>query len=501
MKVSHPEMWVIALGCLSTLFVTIAGNSTSIGPDEACADFAAGENSTSAWTMAECTEVWTQFVDTIPNGLQDRQRYADGWRRTTKELRRLRSPCFCASYGGGDGVGSITMRLLASWIFSEEMGCDWVTPNWGKQHVRGGNGAVLYCHGTATSEDLKKPRLRESTPAERYPCSVVDWLSYFQFGVPSVNLPRGAKFRLIEVGPASFNQLEVKNWSITEDGLTDQSWDRIMFRYHVSYASRSLVSVGNWDADRRRLVRQGMERARHNFHVHPRPWYDENPKCDFHPDRLNFAIHVRMGDRRAILGESGQYFLLLERFMGTVSAEVVRRGLEPPLFHVFSETLLPCPSEDTGLFDEFPSWPVHQVPECLTAKVPDHCPESEMGKPCIPDRSGMFNVVGMPAVLHVSPDVHNAISCMIQADGLLMGCSTFGQLAGLLSKGISFFSMHCSGDETPVQYKAIPPIAVADLGHLWVPITGSWHDPRLNSTEVLTGALETLLKNKGMLLH
>lgn len=68
-----------------------------------------------------------------------------------------------------------------------------------------------------------------------------------------------------------------------------------------------------------------------------------------------------MGDRRVMLGESPEYFHLLELFVDTVSKEVVRRGLEPPLFHVFSETLIPCPPEDTGTFHEFPSWPVHQV--------------------------------------------------------------------------------------------------------------------------------------------
>lgn len=72
-------------------------------------------------------------------------------------------------------------------------------------------------------------------------------------------------------------------------------------------------------------------------------------------------MHVRMGDRRGFLGESLEYFHLLEVFMDTVTKEVVGKGLEPPLFHVFSETLVPCPTEETGLFDEFPTWPVHQV--------------------------------------------------------------------------------------------------------------------------------------------
>ena len=44
--------------------------------------------------------------------------------------------------------------------------------------------------------------------------------------------------------------------------------------------------------------------------------------------------------------------------MTPVSQEVVGKGLELPLFHIFSETLIPCPSGETGLFDEFPTWPV-----------------------------------------------------------------------------------------------------------------------------------------------
>lgn len=129
--------------------------------------------------------------------------------------------------------------------------------------------------------------------------------------------------------------------------------------------------------------------------------------------------------------------------------------------------------------------------------MPDDCPEKRVGHLCTPDRPGTFKVIGIPAVLHVGPSVRNALSCMIQADGLLMGCSSFGQIAGILSNGISFFSMHCSGYRTPQSYKTIPPIAVAERGHLWVPLAGSWHDPVLNSTAILNVALDTHLANKG----
>lgn len=99
-------------------------------------------------------------------------------------------------------------------------------------------------------------------------------------------------------------------------------------------------------------------------------------------------------------------------------------------------------------------------------------------------------------MLHVGPDVRNALSCMIQADGVLMGCSTFGQVAGLMTKGISMFSMQCGGASTPDQYKTIPPLAVAERGHLWVPIAGSWRDPVLASASLFRGALETFLSER-----
>lgn len=140
-----------------------------------------------------------------------------------------------------------------------------------------------------------------------------------------------------------------------------------------------------------------------------------------------------------------------------------------------------------------------QIPSCLEAETPEDCPEKRAGRFCHPNRSGVFNVAGMPVMLHVGPDVQNAMSCMIQADAVLMGCSTFGQVAGLLTKGISLFSTDCGGSHTPTQYKSIPPLAVAERGVLWVPVSGSWRDPVLASTALLRGALDELITTRGVL--
>lgn len=70
----------------------------------------------------------------------------------------------------------------------------------------------------------------------------------------------------------------------------------------------------------------------------------------------------------------------------------------------------------------------------------------------------MFLVQGKPLYLHVGLDVENAMSCMIEADGLLMGCSTFGQVAGLYSEGVKFFSVGCEGWKTGANNKMMPPM-------------------------------------------
>ena len=137
-----------------------------------------------------------------------------------------------------------------------------------------------------------------------------------------------------------------------------------------------------------------------------------------------------------------------------------------------------------------------QVLGCLAAEIPLDCPKNRTGVACGPTRSGIFHLLGKPIVLHVGDDEQNALSCMIQADGLLMRCSTFGQVAGLLSKGVSFFSMHCSGGKTPTQYKTIPPLAIAERGHLWVPVYRSWRDPVLTSTDILSSILGTYISAK-----
>ena len=110
---------------------------------------------------------------------------------------------------------------------------------------------------------------------------------------------------------------------------------------------------------------------------------------------------------------------------------------------------------------------------------------------CSPNGSGMFRISQKPILLHVGRDVLSSLSCMIQSDGVVMGCSTFGQIAGILTNGISFFTLECGGRQTQGHYKVLPALAVAERGNLWVPITGTLEGPVLNSTDILRRVLKT----------
>eukprot|EP00752_Nemacystus_decipiens_P015660 g13975.t1 len=426
------------------------------------------------------------------------------WGDTGTELRRAGSPCLVASRPAPDGVGSSTIRHLATWIYAEQMGCDWVTPDWGKEHVGPANEtAEMYCHRAATSEEMDLSKPRTELEAMRR-CSVVDWLSYFQFDAPSMELPEGETLEYIdEFALRSTDGILSVLSDLHRDGPSETPRKRLVFTFSPMYPSRQfLLSTSSWDERKWQTIRRVLEQARANFHRHPRPRYSEKPKCGFGPDRLHFAVHVRLGDRREFQDADEEYFQRLQLIMDTVTAEVVRRELRAPLFHVFSETLAPCPSEETGLFDEFPTWPVRmeQIQECSAAPTPDDCPEKQAGRWCSPAHDGIFKIVDKKIVLHVGSDVQNALSCMIHADGILMGCSTFGQMAGVLTKGISMFSVQCDGPRTPAQYKLIPPFALAERGNLWVPVAGSWRDPALISTSLFAGALDTLLAGRRLIV-
>lgn len=165
---------------------------------EACADFSMAEHVGSSWTVEDCVSVWESFARSLRPWMRPRFPLIDHWGGTAVELRRAGTPCLVAPTSPHDGVGSSTIRHLATWIFSEQMGCDWVTPDWGGVSPSQGNGSVVYCHRTATTEEFAKATTREEQDKMRR-CTIANWLSFFQFDVPSVPLPLGEKLKIVEV--------------------------------------------------------------------------------------------------------------------------------------------------------------------------------------------------------------------------------------------------------------------------------------------------------------
>lgn len=182
-------MWALAFVVFFLQYTSIAPHPEDLKAAEVCADFEVQGLPTSAWTFADCARVWTHFVSTLPLHVRVRAPHGDIWRDTAQELRRVGSPCVVASLPAHDGAGSITIRHLAAWAFAVEVGCDWATPSWGHSRpVPDGDGAMMYCHRTATTAEMDYSKSVQELSTMRR-CSIINWLAYFQLDVPSVDLP------------------------------------------------------------------------------------------------------------------------------------------------------------------------------------------------------------------------------------------------------------------------------------------------------------------------
>ncbi|CAM9977081.1 unnamed protein product [Scytosiphon promiscuus] len=459
----------------------------------ACREFPEETERGSGWLRADCMDVWTSWAHSIKEIAaheEENQLFDD----VSERLRRQGAPCFVDPPDCPDGAGSRTMRWFAALVYAKEHGCVCLLPK-GYRYLSSGDDA-LYCHRSAyvARKDLR--------------CEKVDWVEYFnmtQFMAPAPNDDETAmtievrsSLELREATDRYLGDRESHNSPRVQWILTTQNY----------MPAEHFTKTSTWNAAKRQNVRELVAKLRTSVGRHrQQPSSAGGGRCTFAPSRANIAIHVRLGDRDRNARRSKSqgptthdaYFDKLEEFMDVVSAAVARQGEAPPVFHVFSETSQPCPSAETAAFDEFRRWPVEpgQIEACMVAPAPDQCWEKSHGAPsCNPDRSGVFLVQGRPLFLHVGLDVENDMSCMIEADALLMGCSTFGQVAGLFSEGIKLFSTGCAGWRTARHYQMIPPTAVAEEGKMWVPVSGSWRNPKIYSERILEVAISQMFDKR-----
>lgn len=136
-------------------------------------------------------KVWSAWAPTIPESLH--ADYAD--RRLMKEkamgMRKRGQPCVVKPQVRADGVGSEVTRHLAAWIYAEEIGCDWITPNFGyeEEGEAGPEGGTLYCHPSAAPEEFEGVANGHLAEQNLETCEMVDWLRFFHFDAPSTPEP------------------------------------------------------------------------------------------------------------------------------------------------------------------------------------------------------------------------------------------------------------------------------------------------------------------------
>lgn len=165
-----------------------------LSAEDACKDFV-GDDPSLGWRLDECIAVWKAWASTVP--LTESPAIHESLRRVAGDLQRAGSTCFLKGEISMDGAGSSAMRSIMTLLLAEDLGCKWVSPEWGRP-VMGKNGAVLYCHEKLGKGHNKIDILAEK---EKYNavCSVIDWMEYFRFAQESVSLPESGTAKVVQV--------------------------------------------------------------------------------------------------------------------------------------------------------------------------------------------------------------------------------------------------------------------------------------------------------------
>lgn len=147
----------------------------------ACQEFQSDSVIGSGWLLEDCIDVWTSWAPTLGEGkllkTDDRQFF---W-AVGNRLRQLGTPCLVSPPETKDGAGSRSMRHLATMVYAQDMGCDYLLPE-GYQTGSNVNGS-MYCHAVQynRNQDLIKD--------ENFRCAAVDWIEYFGFSDHMATFP------------------------------------------------------------------------------------------------------------------------------------------------------------------------------------------------------------------------------------------------------------------------------------------------------------------------
>lgn len=145
----------------------------------ACQGFRAVEETTdSGWLLEDCTYVWRSWGLSLNEGMASQKEDREFFFDISDRLRQRGTPCYVEPVELLDGIGSRSMRLLAAWVYAEEMGCKYLLPK-GNRGVSGARiDDTMYCH---------RSQYMESGESDR--CVAFDWVGYFNLSAHISSLP------------------------------------------------------------------------------------------------------------------------------------------------------------------------------------------------------------------------------------------------------------------------------------------------------------------------
>ena len=189
------------------LLGTTIGGVLSLTSLEACEEFLPDPDTPAAsWGLVDCIDVWKAWSGTINQDLHRGYPDVEILRDLSGKLRQKGTPCIVREDKTLDGTGSSAIRHIASWLYSKEVGCDWITPDFNQGDVAALANAenldeldTLYCHRTeyVFKFNASRPLLGGGTEARR--CATVSWLHFFQMNLVSVPPPVSGVVKDVEV--------------------------------------------------------------------------------------------------------------------------------------------------------------------------------------------------------------------------------------------------------------------------------------------------------------
>lgn len=168
--------------------------------ENACAEFDNNIPLESGWLYSDCVAVWNGWAATLEEQQLMPWTYRMTFVELSAELRHRGNPCLVESVNYPDGAGSSAIRNLATWMFAEEMGCDWVLPgSYSANRTVNSDGSSLYCHKMMTRGRMHPFQDRDSKYNRYWRCEVTNWLKFFHYNAHAARSTFGGSIQRVKV--------------------------------------------------------------------------------------------------------------------------------------------------------------------------------------------------------------------------------------------------------------------------------------------------------------